>query len=459
MNQQLWTKILEFRLDNPNDEYGFSTRLVIENRWTLSFTESAILEYKKFMYLAATSTEMVSPSEIVDIVWHQHLIFTLSYDEFCKLLSKKIEHIPSTHNKDEKERFGKARARTKELYEANFGQQPAEIWDFHNELVSLGLEPSKYKWHQFSQIPAWIFIAILIVLYFVLCPIVVKIENPYFLIYYGVFSILSFLFLELIIRKKSQTLVDTLKSNPIIRKLSAFELIMLRSGKIEYVLHCVMNSLISKGKIEIQTTKRLNLIDDGETVSQYENCIIEIMKGFEPIPYTQLIRLASKKPIFEQLNVSTERLRSRIQSSKDYVSINLMIYLVLSLLFGIGIVRFVLGIVNDRPILYLTVALIILTIARWYYLKKRLNYFFDKALPDFYQHQVLDSSQKTRWEWNYFLYGDLVLLTSFIPIAGYANRNHRNQDNYGTGCGTSCGSSCGSSCGGGGGCGGCGGGD
>ena len=64
-------------------------------------TQKAIEEYKKFMYLAATSNQMVSPSEIVDIVWHQHLIFTNSYSDFCNLLGKRIEHIPSTHNKSE----------------------------------------------------------------------------------------------------------------------------------------------------------------------------------------------------------------------------------------------------------------------------------------------------------------------------------------------------------------------
>ncbi|MEZ4985367.1 MAG: hypothetical protein R2795_10080 [Saprospiraceae bacterium] len=55
MNQELWDKILAFDFDNPPSEYGFSTRLANENFWTREFTDQAILEYKKFMYLAATS--------------------------------------------------------------------------------------------------------------------------------------------------------------------------------------------------------------------------------------------------------------------------------------------------------------------------------------------------------------------------------------------------------------------
>jgi hypothetical protein len=74
MNQALWNKIQEYDLDKPSSEYGFSTRLANENYWTNNFTAKAIVEYMKSMYLAATSEMMVSPSKIVDVVWHQHLI-------------------------------------------------------------------------------------------------------------------------------------------------------------------------------------------------------------------------------------------------------------------------------------------------------------------------------------------------------------------------------------------------
>ena len=109
MNKTLWEKVLAFSFDQPNDQYGFSTRLALENHWTIHFTQSAIIEYKKFLFLAATNNEMVSPSEIVDIVWHQHLIFTNSYSDFCDLLGKRIEHIPSTHNRSEFDKFKMAK--------------------------------------------------------------------------------------------------------------------------------------------------------------------------------------------------------------------------------------------------------------------------------------------------------------------------------------------------------------
>ncbi len=100
-NQVSWQVVNNFDFNKPLTDYGFVTRLADENKWTKNFTEKAILEYKKFMYLAATSGTMVSPSHVVDIVWHQHLIFTDFYNSFCTILGKKIQHIPSTHNKAE----------------------------------------------------------------------------------------------------------------------------------------------------------------------------------------------------------------------------------------------------------------------------------------------------------------------------------------------------------------------
>src|SRR5688572_11622441 len=121
MNES-FKKILAFDFDQPLSEYGFSTRLARENYWTLDSTQKAILEYKKFMYLAATSPNMVAPSKAVDVVWHQHLVFTQSYTDFCALLGKTIQHIPSTKNRFEEDKFRQAKLRTLELYKAEFGK-------------------------------------------------------------------------------------------------------------------------------------------------------------------------------------------------------------------------------------------------------------------------------------------------------------------------------------------------
>ena len=120
MNKELWNAILDFQLDQIDEEYGFTIRLIKENFWTKNFADKAILEYKKFMYLAATSDRMVSPSEIIDKVWHLHLVYTKSYADFCTILGKQIQHIPSTHKKSQFQRLNLAKQRTTEIYKETF---------------------------------------------------------------------------------------------------------------------------------------------------------------------------------------------------------------------------------------------------------------------------------------------------------------------------------------------------
>src|SRR5688500_7141329 len=184
MDDPLWNRLLAFDLDAPMSEYGFSTRLARENYWTKNFTAKAILEYKKFMYLAATSDLMVSPSEVIDVVWHQHLTFTQSYAEFCAILGKQVQHVPSTRRKEDFEKFRSAKERTGKLYNKMFGEQPDDIWKFPGMYESLRLEKASIKIRTFVLfgILAW---AILTVpAYYILRPLYVRIDNPDFLLYY-----------------------------------------------------------------------------------------------------------------------------------------------------------------------------------------------------------------------------------------------------------------------------------
>ena len=193
MNKELWEAIEKFDFDFPVSEYGFSTRLAYENKWTEYFTKKAIEEYKKFMYLATTSNQMVSPSEIVDIVWHQHLIFTQSYTDFCALLGKKIQHIPSTHNKEEQDKFLTAKKHTTAIYESNFGKQPKLFWGYNSFKESLEIQNSKHEviFILWLSVP---FIILLVFLFrFLLYPVYLKIDNPYFIFGYILMGLSAFL--------------------------------------------------------------------------------------------------------------------------------------------------------------------------------------------------------------------------------------------------------------------------
>jgi hypothetical protein len=64
---------------HPQKPYKIARNL----EWKHRFTLRAIRECKKFIYLGAVSDFVVTPSKIIDQVWHEHLLFTKAYRDFC----------------------------------------------------------------------------------------------------------------------------------------------------------------------------------------------------------------------------------------------------------------------------------------------------------------------------------------------------------------------------------------
>lgn len=130
-NDPLWNRLQEFSLDECAADFPFSKKLAKEENWTETFTRKAIDEYKKFVYLCCISPNGASPSEIIDKVWHMHLIYTQNYwEEFCpEVLQQKLHHQPSQGGESEKEKHKSWFAETLENYEKIFEQEPPkDIW-------------------------------------------------------------------------------------------------------------------------------------------------------------------------------------------------------------------------------------------------------------------------------------------------------------------------------------------
>jgi hypothetical protein len=97
--------------------------------WTTEFAERAILEYKRFIYLAAISAEELTPSIEIDQVWHLHLLYTRSYRELCSLSGTFIHHGPTKGGGAERSRFHGQYRNTLKFYEQVFGVKPPnDIW-------------------------------------------------------------------------------------------------------------------------------------------------------------------------------------------------------------------------------------------------------------------------------------------------------------------------------------------
>ncbi|MBB3063311.1 glycine-rich domain-containing protein [Microbulbifer rhizosphaerae] len=125
------TKILNFEFSTSAERQIFFKKMSDLYGWPETFCERALIEYKRFICLAATSGERVVPSRIVDNVWHMHLTFTKSYwHDLCRdRVGKDIHHNPSQTDAESKARDLNGYLNTLNLYRTTFGAKPAhDFW-------------------------------------------------------------------------------------------------------------------------------------------------------------------------------------------------------------------------------------------------------------------------------------------------------------------------------------------
>lgn len=140
--EHIWAQLQSFALDNSEAGYKFSDRLAEENNWSKDFALLAIEEYKKFMFLSACAGHDVTPSKIIDKVWHLHLIYTRSYwEEMCgKILGKRIHHNPTEGSNEEDSKYSNQYEQTLNSYTKFFDTAPpVNIWGGQNNII----EPKK----------------------------------------------------------------------------------------------------------------------------------------------------------------------------------------------------------------------------------------------------------------------------------------------------------------------------
>jgi hypothetical protein len=127
----LWKRIEAFPIDQPNASRPFSLRLAEKNQWSSAFTREAILEYKKFLYLCTVEKSPMTPSKLVDEVWHFHLTYTRSYWIYlCQdTLGKSIHHEPADGSPADYDKHQAAYSNTLLRYSEHFGATaPSQIW-------------------------------------------------------------------------------------------------------------------------------------------------------------------------------------------------------------------------------------------------------------------------------------------------------------------------------------------
>lgn len=95
--------------------------------------EIAIEEYRRFLSLMLHCTEILTPAKLVDEIWHQHILDSRNYFDFCnEIAGRYLHHTPSY---EEKHEFHRPKyLQTRAIYSKHFEREPIpEIWSHMGE--------------------------------------------------------------------------------------------------------------------------------------------------------------------------------------------------------------------------------------------------------------------------------------------------------------------------------------
>lgn len=126
-----WLRIQAYPLEVLGGALSFLVRLARENGWSTRTAQRAIVEYRRFCYLATGDGSTATPSAMVDQVWHLHLTYSRDYwDRFCpQILGMPLHHDPSAGGREEAERHDQQYVQTLLRYVDVFDEQPPEdLW-------------------------------------------------------------------------------------------------------------------------------------------------------------------------------------------------------------------------------------------------------------------------------------------------------------------------------------------
>lgn len=127
----LWDHVVAAFGSTDASTLAFANKLARKLGWSSAFARRAIEEYRKFVYLGVVSDFSVTPSKVIDQLWHEHLLFTRAYREFCRdVLKRDFDHNPELVPSGEQIAVYEAQYQaTLDLYHREFHvAPPAAFW-------------------------------------------------------------------------------------------------------------------------------------------------------------------------------------------------------------------------------------------------------------------------------------------------------------------------------------------
>ncbi|MAV38541.1 MAG: hypothetical protein CMJ59_24145 [Planctomycetaceae bacterium] len=94
-------------------------------RCSLSETPRALHEVLRFLFLSCQHGRPLTPSHVIDLAWHEWILFTRAYTQFCQAqFGRYMHHTPGGRTEENLERY----QLTLQLYEARFGTPDPNFW-------------------------------------------------------------------------------------------------------------------------------------------------------------------------------------------------------------------------------------------------------------------------------------------------------------------------------------------
>ena len=501
---QLYQRLQEFSLDDPDAKFSFSKRLARENRWSLKYTQRVIEEYKKFAFLAVVADHPVSPSDPVDQVWHLHLTYTHSYwGEFCpNILQTPFHHLPSGGGASEKSKFDDWYTKTLASYHYFFGEAPpVDIWapaDIHvsQDVNFVRVNPqqhwilpkvslSKFSLPKVSldSLPnlslnqyAIVFLLLVLAVTITGCESLALVNSPNPLNFTGP------LFLRFYVLLTSAAVVLAYGLQWYLREPTSDPY-----GKSVY-LHAYETGYLVGGQQRAIDTAIVNLVQDQHLRPVPKNRGLELVNPLLNKTHPLELKIENAVKIGENITQirasvasATDHIRDRLtdlnllltedqaKSAQQYPALPVFAVLLL------GITKIIVGISRHKPVGFLIILCVMTAIMGLFFLVvpvKRSRY-GDTVLANLkVKHRMLQNTQNnSQLALAFALFGSRVLSQNglqnlrkvFNPPSNSGNSSSSGCSSSDSGCGgSSCGGSscggggCGGGCGGGG-CGGCGG--
>ncbi|WP_035564093.1 TIGR04222 domain-containing membrane protein [Hymenobacter sp. IS2118] len=372
----LWAKLDALDLDG-GEQLSFSKRLARDNGWSLAFARRVVLEYKKFVFLAATCGHPVTPSDEVDQAWHLHLVYTRSYwDDMCgQVLGFALHHGPTKGGTAEGNKFQDWYARTLQSYAAVFGLPPVDVWPA--AAVRFGEAPyfrrvnlrrkwllSRPQWRVRLGWRGWSTVAAGLLL--VGCTARTPL-NP--LNWYGTEFLqlfwalcLTLVPLALLLRHWGRGPAAAY-AGP---EPTTYELVRLaRRGHL--VVESALAALVYTGKAELMPGRRIRRSTAAPPTAPYERAVWDLIapEGSSDIKQLREAATQPNAPALEELDAALVAKDLLLPPPKRKKLDRLVLFTILALgLFGLA--KLAVGISRDKPVGFLVLSLIILGLGSIY---------------------------------------------------------------------------------------------